>query len=116
MENVNQDAMLNEQSRTFKPDTGGTDQTPDDSIMMNEDYNPADLSGDAHKMPTTPTDEQDAANPVDRSGAASGSPNMEPDVTNYGNGDSLGNNDGTEPDPEQTDPMPPLGSATGSQE
>lgn len=108
MEAPNQDAMLNEQSQTFRPDTGGTDQAPDDSIMMNEDYNPTDLSGDAHTLPTTPTDEQEAATGNDGTGAFSGSPNMERDSGhsgNYGNGDTLGNNDGTEPDPEMVDPM-----------
>ncbi|RYC70137.1 MULTISPECIES: hypothetical protein [Spirosoma] len=101
MENVNQDAMLNEQSKTYTPDTGGLMQTPDQSEMMNEEYNPTDLSGDAHHAPTTPTDEQDAATINDGSGMASGSPNMEPDrSSNFGNGDTMGNNDGTEPDPE----------------
>ncbi|AUD01717.1 hypothetical protein [Spirosoma pollinicola] len=104
MENVNQDAMLNEQSQTFSPTTGGTAQTPDDSIMLNEDYNPADLAGDVNSPPTTPTDEEEAATGNDGTGAFSGSPNMEADRTNYGNGDSLGNNDGTEPDPEMNDP------------
>ncbi|WP_460955444.1 hypothetical protein [Spirosoma litoris] len=103
MENANQDAMLNEQSQTFNPSTGGTAQTPDDSITLNEDYNPTDLAGDVNSPPTTPTDEQDAAKPNKGTGAASGSPNMEPDLTNYGNGDALGNNDGTEPDPAWTD-------------
>ena len=105
MENVNQDAMLNEQSQTYNPQTGGPMQTPDESIMMNEDYNPTDLSGDAHTMPTTPTDEQEAVTGNDGTGAVSGSPNMEPDVNNYGNGDSLGNNDGTERSPEIADPI-----------
>ncbi|GAB4016298.1 hypothetical protein [Spirosoma koreense] len=90
MENVNQDAMLNEQSQTFRPDTGGPAQTPDESIMLNEDYDPADLAGDVDSGP-------------DGTGSASGSAAMEPDRSNYGNGDSLGNNDGTEPDPELTD-------------
>ncbi|GAB2556226.1 hypothetical protein [Spirosoma areae] len=105
MENVNQDAMLNEQSRTFRPTTGGTDQTPEDSLPPDGDYNPADLAGDVNNPPTTPTDEQEARTGNGGTGAVSGSPNMEPDVTNYGNGDSLGNNDGTEPDPELSDPM-----------
>ncbi len=105
MENVNQDAMLNEQSRTFNPSTGGTAQTPDDSILLNEDYNPTDLAGDVNSPPTTLTDEQEAAASNHGTGAASGSPNMEPDLTNYGNGDALGNNDGTETDPELTDPI-----------
>lgn len=90
MENVNQDAMFNEQSQTFRPDTGGPAQTPDESIMINEDYNPTDLVGDVDSGP-------------DGMGNDSGSPNMEPDHTNYGNGDSLGNNDGTEPDPALSD-------------
>ncbi|WP_420150037.1 hypothetical protein [Spirosoma sp.] len=90
MENVNQDAMLNEQSQTFRPDTGGTAQTPDESIMLNEDYNPVDLAGDVDSGP-------------DGTGVPSGSSSMEPDTLNYGNGDTLGNNDGTEPDPEATD-------------
>jgi len=90
MENVNQDAMLNKRSQTFQPDTGGTAQTPDESIMLNEDYNPTDLVGDVDSGP-------------DGTGVASGSANMEPDRTNYGNSDSLGNNDGTEPDPALTD-------------
>ncbi|MFD2934043.1 hypothetical protein [Spirosoma flavum] len=100
MENVNQDAMLNEH-----PNQSGTDQTPDDSILQNEDYNPTDLAGDVNAPPTTPTDEQEAATSNHGSGAASGSPNMEPDLTNYSNGDALGNNDGTESDPEMTDPI-----------
>lgn len=103
MENTNQDAMLNGQSQTYRPDTDGPMQTPDEAGMLNDDYNPTDLSGDAHSIPTTPTDEQDLATINKGTGAASGSPNMEPDVDNYGNGDSLGNNDGTEDDPEDTD-------------
>jgi hypothetical protein len=91
MENVNQDAMLNERIHTPRPDgMGGTDQTPDDSIMLNEDYNPMDLAGGVDSGP-------------DGTGVASGSPTMEPDRTNFGNSDSLGNNDGTEPDPSMTD-------------
>ena len=90
MENVNQDAMLNNQSQTFKPDTGGPAQTPDESIMINEDYNPVDLVGDVDSGP-------------DGTGKPSGSPNMELDTDSYGNDDSLGNNDGTEPDPAMTD-------------
>ena len=90
MENVNQDAMLNEQSQTFHPDTGGPAQTPDESIMLNEDYNPTDLAGDVDSGP-------------DGIGIASGSSAMEPDQNHYGNGDTLGNNDGTEPDPALTD-------------
>ena len=82
--------MLNERSQTFQPETGGTTQTPDESIVLNEDYNPVDLAGDVDSGP-------------DGTGIASGSPNMEPDRTNYGNADSLGNNDGTEPDPSLTD-------------
>ena len=93
MENVNQDAMLNERGQTFRPDTGGTDQTPDDSVMLNEDYNPTDLAGDVDSGP-------------DGTGVASGSAAMEPDTDNYSNSDSLGNNDGTEPDPDMVDPMP----------
>lgn len=117
MESPNQDAMLNEQGKTFTPDTGGLMQTPDQNTMLNEEYNPTDLSGestpgestapayrpgDAHTLPTTPTDEEEAATGHDGTGAVSGSPNMEPDTTTdgYGNGDTLGNNDGTEPDPE----------------
>jgi len=103
MENTNQDAMLNEQSQTFRPDTGGPIQIPDKSDMLNEEYAPTDLSGDAHSVPTTPTDEQET-NAADKGmGAVSGSPNMEPDTSNYGNADSLGNNDGTEDDPEESD-------------
>ena len=105
MENVNQDAMLNQPSQTIGTGSEGTDQTPDDSILINEDYNPADLAGDVNAPPTTPTDEQEAATGNDGTGAVSGSPNMEADRSNYGNGDSLGNNDGTETDPEQTDPI-----------
>lgn len=102
MESPNQDAMLNEQGKTFTPDTGGLLQTPDQNTMLNEEYNPTDLSGDANTLPTTPTDEEEAATGNDGTGAASGSPNMEPDTTinGFGNGDTLGNNDGTEPDPE----------------
>lgn len=106
MESPNQDAMLNEQSKTFSPDTSGLMHTPDQNTMLNEEYNPTDLSGDANTLPTTLTDEQEAATGTDGTGAVSGSPNMEPDTTDgYGNGDTLGNNDGTEPDPERTDPM-----------
>ena len=96
--------MLNEQSQTFTPDTGGPAQIPDDGAMLNQAYDPTDLSGDANRMPTTPTDEEEAATGDDGTGAVSGSPNMEPDTKNYGNGDTLGNNDGTEDDPEETDP------------
>ena len=107
MESPNQDAMLNEQSQTFRPDTGGPAQIPDDGTMLNQTYDPANLSGDANTLPTTPTDEQEAATGNDGTGAFSGSPNMEPDNTNdgFGNGDTLGNNDGTEADPEETDPV-----------
>ncbi|GAB3727329.1 hypothetical protein [Spirosoma lituiforme] len=97
MENMNQDS-------TIGSTTGGTAQTPDDSIMINQDYNPADLAGDVNNPPTTPTDEEEAME-NDGTGAASGSPNMEVDKSNYGNGDTLGNNDGTETDPELTDPV-----------
>jgi hypothetical protein len=90
MENVNQDAMLNERSQTFTPETEGPAQTPDESIMLNEDYNPTDLAGDIDSGP-------------DGTGRASGSPTMEPDRNHFGNGDTLGNNDGTEPDPELSD-------------
>ncbi|QJD78995.1 hypothetical protein [Spirosoma rhododendri] len=100
MNSENQDAMLSQQNQTYQPETGGPAQTPVDGQMMDETYNPTDLSGDAQTMPTTPTDEEEMA---DGSGAASGSPNMEPDIDNYGNGDSLGNNDGTEPDPAADD-------------
>lgn len=97
MENMNQDS-------TIGSTTGGTAQTPDDSILINQDYNPADLAGDVNHPPTTPTDEEEAME-NDGTGAASGSPNMEVDKSNYGNGDTLGNNDGTETDPELTDPV-----------
>lgn len=55
-----------------------------------------------------PEDENpELAGPIDSGpegiGRASGSPNMEPDVDSIGNDDSLGNNDGTEPDPTITD-------------
>ncbi|GAB3493822.1 hypothetical protein GCM10027341_09570 [Spirosoma knui] len=105
MENTNQDAMLNEQSQTFTPETGGPAQVPDQALIMNQAYNPTDLSGDANGMPMTPTDEQEAATGSDGTGALSGSPNMEPDLDprNYGNGDTLGNNDGTETSPEADD-------------
>ncbi|MDB5240771.1 MAG: hypothetical protein JWP57_1396 [Spirosoma sp.] len=103
MESPNQDAQLNEQSTTFRPDTGGVMHIPDQNTMLTEAYNPSDLSSDANTLPTTPTDEEDAGMGNEKTGAISGSPNMEPDLTNYGNGDSLGNNDGTEPDPERTD-------------
>ncbi len=95
--------MLNEQGQTFTPDTGGPVQAPDQSTMLNQEYDPTDLSGDAHSVPTTPTDEEEAATGNDGMGAVSGSPNMEADYSNYGNGDTLGNNDGTEDDPEETD-------------
>jgi hypothetical protein len=104
MESPNQDAMLNEQSKTFNPETGGLMQTPDQKDMLNEEYNPTDLSGDVNTLPTTPTDEEEAATGNDGTGAVSGSPNMEPDTTNYGNSNTLGNNDGTEMTPEMVDP------------
>lgn len=47
--------------------------------------------------------EQEPATENDGTGAFSGSPNMEPDRGSYGNDDSIGNNDGTEPDPAWTD-------------
>ena len=104
MESANQDAQFNKQSTTFRPDTGGVMHIPEQDSMLTEDYNPSDLSVDAYTLPTTPTDEEEAAGVNKNTGAVSGSPNMEPDLTNYGNGDSLGNNDGTAPDPERTDP------------
>lgn len=102
MENPNQDTLLNEQSKPFSPDTGGVMQTPNQNSMLNEEYNPADLSGDVSTRPTTPTDGDEVATGNDGTGAVSGSPNMEPDTVNsgYGNGDTLGNNDGTAPSPE----------------
>jgi hypothetical protein len=103
MENTNQVAMLNEQGQTFRPDTGGPIQTPDEGKMLTEEYDPTDLSGDAFSAPTTPTDEEEAITGNDGTGAVSGSPNMEPDRSNYGNSDSLGNNDGTEDNPEESD-------------
>lgn len=93
MENVNQDAMLNKRSQAFTPETEGPAQTPDESIMLNEDYNPTDLAGNVDSGP-------------DGTGNVSDSPTMTPDRTNYGNGDALGNNDGTEPDPELSDNLP----------
>ncbi|WP_080055973.1 hypothetical protein [Spirosoma aerolatum] len=93
MENVNQDAMLKKQSQTFSPETEGPAQTPDESIMLNEDYNPTDLIGKVDSGP-------------DGKGKPSGSPNMEVDEDSFGNDDSLGNNDGTEPDPSLTDELP----------
>jgi len=105
METMNQDAMLNERSQTYNSETDGQIQTTDQTEMPGQDHNPIDLAGDANTLPTTPANEDDAANDINGTGAASGSPNMEPDVNNYGNGDSLGNNDGTEPSPEMTDPM-----------
>lgn len=95
--------MLNEQSQTFRPDTGGPAQTLDAGEMLTEAYDPTDLSGTSQSVPTTPTDEEEARTGNDGTGAVSGSPNMEPDTTNYGNGDSLGNNDGTEDNPEEND-------------
>ncbi|WP_338876176.1 hypothetical protein WBJ53_11035 [Spirosoma sp. SC4-14] len=103
MENTNQDAMLNEPSQSFQPETGGPIQIPDESDMLSESYAPTDLSGDANSAPTTPTDEQEAQEINKGMGAVSGSPNMAPDLSNYGNADSLGNNDGTEDDPEESD-------------
>jgi hypothetical protein len=88
MENVNQDAMLNKRPQPTQP--GDTAQVPDDSVMLNEDYNPTDLAGGVDSGP-------------DGVGVASGSSTMEQDTDNYGNGESLGNNDGTEPDPTLTD-------------
>lgn len=105
MENVNQDAMLSKPAQAASPAQGETGQIPDDSTMLNEEFNPTDLAGDADALPTTPTDEQEAATGNDGTGALSGSPNMEADFGNYGNADSLGNNDGTEPDPTMTDPV-----------
>lgn len=105
MENTDQDAMLNQQAQTYDPETGGPIQTADQTQMPGDAYHPTDLSGDASALPATPTDEDDAAGETNGTGAASGSPNMEPDVSNYGNGDSLGNNDGTEPSPEMNDPL-----------
>ena len=102
MENTNQDAMLHQSSPTYRPETGGPDQIPDERQMLSQDYEPTDLSGDAHSMPSTPTDE-DEQKVVPNSGAASGSPNMEPDLMTYGNGDALGNNDGTEDDPAESE-------------
>lgn len=97
MESTNQDELLH-------PSTGGATPTPPDGVSLDESYDPTDLSGDANRMPATPTDEEEAATGNDGTGAVSGRPNMEPDTRNYGNGDTLGNNDGTEDDPEATDP------------
>ena len=86
--------MLNERTQTFRPETGGPAQTPDESIMLNEDYNPTDLAGGVDSGP-------------DGMGVASDSPTMEPDTEHFGSGDALGNNDGTEPSPEMTDKVNP---------
>ena len=67
--------MLNERSQTYRPETGGPAQTPDESVMMDEDYNPTDLAGDVDSGP-------------DGIGVASGSPNMELDTEHLGNGDT----------------------------
>ena len=85
--------MLNKRPQPAHPNSGETAQVPDDSVMLNEDYNPTDLAGEVDSGP-------------DGVGVASGSPTMEQDTDNYGNGDSLGNNDGTEPDPAMTDMAP----------
>lgn len=85
--------MLNKRSQTDRPETGGPAQLPDESSMLSKNYNPTDLAGDVDSGP-------------DGIGVASGSPTMEPDTEHLGNGDTLGNNDGTEPDPEMSDPMP----------
>ncbi|RIV25350.1 hypothetical protein DYU11_08585 [Fibrisoma montanum] len=85
MENTNQDAMLNEQSQTYRPDTGGPMQIPDQGEMGNEEYNPSDLVGDVNAPASTPIDS-----------------------TAPGDGISVGNNDGTEPDPEYNDGNSPL--------
>lgn len=82
---------MHSQSHTFSPDTDGPLQIPDQSTMLNEDAN-----GD----PTGTLNIPETSNP----GAPSGSPNMEPDDSSAGTGEALGNNDGTEPDPEMTDP------------
>lgn len=87
--------MLNGQKQTDDPETGGTLQTTDQTK----------LPGNTSALPPTAIDEDDAASETNGTGAASGSPNMEPDVNNYGNGDSLGNNDGTEPSPEMNDTL-----------
>lgn len=72
--------MLNNQSQLHQPDTGGPMQIPNQGDMMNEEYNPADLVGDVNAPASTPIDN-----------------------TAPGDDISLGNNDGTEPDPEATD-------------
>jgi len=84
------------------PATGGTLQITNQTQLPDNEYNPTD---DASALPPTATDKNDAASENNATGAASGSPNMEPDVNNYGNGDSLGNNDGTEPSPEMNDSL-----------
>lgn len=81
----------------------GPDQIPDIRRMTSEDYDPTNLAGDAYTLPSILTDEEEALTGDDGTGAFSGSPNMERDRGHFGNGDTLGNNDGTEPDPERVD-------------
>lgn len=150
MEAPNQDAMLNQSSPSYRPDTGGPAQVPDDGRMLNQEYDPTDLSGDANTLPTTPTDEEEAATGNDGTGAlsdnapspaddetavahdygptpanapqtttdeqrdqlarqpyanaVSGSSTTETDDGPSGTGEVIGNNDGTQTDPEQVAP------------
>ncbi len=71
MEAPNQDAMLNPSSPNYQPDTGGPVQIPDDGRMLNQEYDPTDLSGDANTLPTTLTDEEEATTGNDGTSALS---------------------------------------------
>lgn len=150
MEAPNQDAMLRQSSPNYQPDTGGPAQIPDDGRMLNQEYDPTDLSGDANTLPTTPTDEEEATtgndgtsalsdpapSPADDetmvahdygptpansaptttdaqrnrlahqtyANARSDSPTTEPDAGPAGTGEVIGNNDGTQTDPERVAP------------
>lgn len=160
MEAHNQDAMLNQSSPNYRPDTGGPAQIPDDGRMLNQEYDPTDLSGEstpgnASTLPATPTDEEEAATgndgtsalsdnvpghsasgPADDetmvahdygptpanseqtttdeqrnrlahqpyTNAVSGSSTTETDSGPSGTGEVIGNNDGTQADPERVAP------------
>lgn len=77
MENVNQDAMLHQQRPTYKSDTGGPLQIPDQTLMMGDE-----ASANVSRM-------------VDNNFT-----DMAPSDGAHDASASVGNNDGNLPDPE----------------
>lgn len=82
---------MHSQPESVQADNGGPMQIPDQSNMLNDDDN-GDPTGTLNITETPDT------------GAASGSPNMEPDSgISDGVDGAVGNNDGTEVSPESQD-------------